>query len=131
MQEMEPPPTIKNAGDVVFPDIGLPLQLELVSLAALAWILFATALVGLAARRGRLGRAVAIYATGVLVATLHFTVLSGMDSESLVHRIGVWARYIWAPLLGSALVLALLVATLGRLSLRLLPPKGTSPITGR
>ena len=123
MQGVEPPIT-KNAGDVVFPDIGWSAPIELAGIAALAWVLFAPVLIGVAARRGRLKRAVAVYASGVLVATLYFTALSDMwAGESLVHRLGVWARYIWMPLWGAATILVVVAGGVGRVSRWLSPPK--------
>lgn len=115
MGEAEPP-IIKNAGDVVFPDVDVPLPIKLVAMAAMAWIFLVPVLVGVAARRGNVRRAVAVYAVGVLIAALFFTEQSGLMGEPFARRLSVWARHIWVPLLGVTLVLSITAACFGRAS---------------
>jgi hypothetical protein len=110
------PPTLVNVVEVVFPDINHPLPVKLVAMAALAWIVLAPVWIGVAARRGSASSAIAIYAIGAVVAAVFFTAQSGMMGESFTHRIGVWARHVWWPLFGTALVLSLIAVGVGRMA---------------
>lgn len=123
MQEDEPQ-VINHAGDLVFPDIDFPLPIALIAMAALAWVLLAPTLIVVAARQGKVVRAAAAYSVGALIAALYFTGLSGFlwTGEGLAQRLGVWARNIWGPLLGLALIMSLLAVVIGRASSRFWPP---------
>jgi hypothetical protein len=115
MQGTEPP-IIKNAGDIVFPDIDYPPPIKVAAMAAMAWLFFGPVLVGLATRRGDVWRAMVTYAAGAFISALFFTSLSGIWGEPITHRIGVWARNIWAPILGLSLAMGLMAAGAGRAS---------------
>lgn len=115
MEPEEPPPTLKNAGDVVFPDVMATLPEQLIAMTALAWILLAPVWIGVAARRRQGRRAVLIYSGGTVLAALVFTFQSGMIGEPVAHRIGVWAQHIWLPLFGVALVLSLIAIFVGHM----------------
>lgn len=116
---MQPdPPMLKSAGDLVFPDVAHPWPFQLAAIAALAWVFLAPIWLGSAIRRGRGKREAAIYAFGVIVTTAFFTFESGMMGEGVGHRLGVWARNIWLPLLGIGFLLGGLAAVVGRIQAR-------------
>ena len=112
--------TLKHAGDVVFSDVDLPLPMKLVALAAVCWLYLAPVWLIVETRRGKIARRVAIYLTGVTLATLMFTAHSGTMGQSIAERVPVWARYIWLETFVSAGVLTLVAIILGRISLMLL-----------
>lgn len=111
-------PMLKHAGDVVFPDVDLPLPMKLVALAAACWLYLAPVWLVVETRRGKVARSVAIYLTGVTLAALLFTAHSGTMGQSIAERVPVWARYIWLETFVSAGVLTLVAIALGRISLR-------------
>lgn len=116
---MEPP--LKHPGDVVFPDVDLPLPIKLVAMVAVCWLYLAPIWLVMETRRGSVAGSVAIYLIGVTLATFLFTAHSGTMGQSIVERVPVWAKHIWLGTFVSAGVLALVAIVIGRISLRLWP----------
>lgn len=120
VEELAAPPTLKAAGELVFPDVDHPLPIKLLVWFALVLFLVGPVLIGSAAYRGRhMRRAIGMCLVGAFVPAAWFTWLSqswgGMLGVSFTHRVSIWARYIWAQWFGAELVLSLAAAGAGRL----------------